>query len=1251
MAPLIGLIVQGVFLQTAYAQTVRLEPPKQLKPLYLETSLVSSGSADIIIVAPSARYGAAVKLIRDRIAALSGVTLTIVDDKAELAASALSHTNVIALGNMHTNGFIEDLYRKWYVLLDARYPGIGGYVVRTLHNPLGTGHNVIFVGGSDDAGVLLAAQAFVKTLRENDPLTVGRLALIRLGTGMVPPALDLTKPQSEWNVFSWRDSWRQRSNGTSRGYPPSTFFGWNPISIAGILYYMTGNPVYMAQFKAMALPDPAKVPVPNISSEAIFDPLDPLVDNYHYNSHLVDWVFDLIEESPLLSDAERLAITTKLYEHQIRYDPTNTYRKSVPSRHASWQLMGIYTGSRYFATYYPNPIWQKRLDNVRESFANFLVNPSWGERDTLHWVSTSLEPVFEFFLVDGYREFADSGMAETLISALIMLDDGTWRNDYNRFVAMSLLHKASYILNTPRYFEMARKLGFNDDVFRIGQSYWWSGKNLDDPPPPGLRVYPLPRSDWMRSGHTIELNRGFQLLSYHEGFSARDDYILLDGFFGGGRNEFHVNTLYRLRLQGKNFLSGYGNDVEVWRDGMMENVGRAAELQTAMSAGNIVYVESGVTNSASARSRRHLLYVRDNLMLVLDRITAINSGDFEITTNWQVASDIHKLAGQDLTLVSGAHIVSSDLLHAEGSSHRVQQLIHAPMASSESVSIVHLFINGIRQHKSIVRIRPGVFAIRGTRPGVVASGPMTLDAVAADSNFLYVDNSRIVARRIRSLVIGGTGVLEASVPVDIIWDLSSGHLVVEADSVVTMSLDGSGSPPAGLARLDVGHHSWRGVVPKGRWFTMLKDNLAAPGKMDGVPLPAEKMAQPSFQVWPYRWSLDLGQPVTALALPRMPSGPVSWVVTEDGENGSQLWRVNLNGKALGSTRFDSPVTSLWTPRSVAQAAAFTVLVGFRNDTLTAVSSTGTPRWEVSASIHPSFVVGNHYEAPGFTDPALGHTGIFSLLVGDLWGRGSEEIVLGRPSTVEFRSLAGKLIKQVRTQWGDNRSLLLLDRRGGIEPMVLVGKNPSGQPGFSVINAEYENLSDTAFGSRAPGEADMSAWRQRGVSDSAVADLDGDGVQEVIYTLSGHWNELRVYNGASEALRWQHHFGPSQSADFMRGLVIADVNSDGLPDVIVANNRGWIHAFDGNGRHIWQKKFRSAVSVLGAVTATDGGKKIVAGFESGKIVLLGASGEIEKQSKLPGAIVGMDSYDGSVLVGTNQGRLAMFDGGMIIPVNQ
>lgn len=60
---------------------------------------------------------------------------------------------LVLLGGLHTNRLVAPFYAQYRCFTDAVYPGAGGYEVRTLVNPFGTGANVLLLGGSSLTGV------------------------------------------------------------------------------------------------------------------------------------------------------------------------------------------------------------------------------------------------------------------------------------------------------------------------------------------------------------------------------------------------------------------------------------------------------------------------------------------------------------------------------------------------------------------------------------------------------------------------------------------------------------------------------------------------------------------------------------------------------------------------------------------------------------------------------------------------------------------------------------------------------------------------------------------------------------------------------------------------------------------------------------------------------------------------------------------------------------------------------------------
>jgi hypothetical protein len=155
----------------------------KLKNLHLTTQLVDQSSAFISIVAPQV-YVKEGLAIQKTIQEITGVEVPLLDDGGiEIPLQG----NIILLGNRSTNRVISDLYDRAYTFLDLKYPGTGGFVVRSLHNPFGNGRNVLFAGGSDPEGVRAAATALISSIREaggkKGSLSVNYIARIKLGTG------------------------------------------------------------------------------------------------------------------------------------------------------------------------------------------------------------------------------------------------------------------------------------------------------------------------------------------------------------------------------------------------------------------------------------------------------------------------------------------------------------------------------------------------------------------------------------------------------------------------------------------------------------------------------------------------------------------------------------------------------------------------------------------------------------------------------------------------------------------------------------------------------------------------------------------------------------------------------------------------------------------------------------------------------------------------------------------------------------
>lgn len=1239
--------VQLIFAGCSWAETGAV---RELKPLFLDTMIVEGSVPRSVLVTPGdRRYEHLVSKLQERIWSLCGINLAVYTDE-QVPHDLLERSNVITIGNMADNAFIEKLYREWRVILDLKYPGPGGYTVRTLHNPYGTGHNVIFVGGSDLTGVERAMEAFLTHLQPVNPLKVGWIMDIQLGAGVTPPSV--SPDLFPWNVHSWRDSWRSTRDGTETGYKPSTYFGWNPVSIAGVLYYMTGREKDLQTFKSVSMPNPARIPKANLSDHAFTDPLNPLVKCDHYRSHIVPLVYDLIEESPLFTDQERLYISNRLLEHQLELDPHHTFSESNATRHGLWHMMAIYTGSRYFATYYPDLVWNKRLENVRRAFSTLIGNPTWGERDTLHWVATSIEPIFEFFLMDGYTQFVESGTARTLMKGLEILMTGEPIDFYNQNVSISLLHQAAHMLGDTRYVWMLRQLGFDFDVFRIGQSYWHASEAFVEAPLDLIgkaEHYPVARSEWEKAGGKIPMEESFQVLSYRGGLSAADDYFLLDGFYGLGRNPHHLGTLTRLRLfNGRQVLNGYANDVDVWFNGAAgSDIPLSAALKSVLATKETAFVHIEVPNMPSSLWDRRVVYAKDNAVFVIDRLEPREAGVFDAEITWQFAANIRSIdsSGRQAETINSIYLESciGNMLRVDAKTLR--EHFRGRLNPGESLVFVNKFTVK-DEGKRIQDLGGGAYVISGDEDRFLSVGKFTSATIRAKADFTYMDPGRILLENATELVLDGLPVVKSSKPVTIDWSIARARLTLAASQETSLRV----ASPTTFEEFRVGGSRKRIELATSTEHQRLGDLIGQQIRKVSPLQPttvrsATDSPRDSLERIPglrSHWRVELGGEVSTVAHGGEISNGSIWVGTNDA-NGSRLVKLSGSGKVLHTIQADSAILSLLPARTTKQRDAYSVLVGFKNDWLRAYSEKGEIVWQAKSEIDPSFRIGDRYEAPWFTDPGPENrmTGVFSLLAGELWGDEGESVVLGRPCTLEFRSLGGELIRRLPTRWGNNTSLALLKKTdfAGGGPMVLAGKSYTGIPQLSGVNRDYAVVSNTLFGGLPPGGVSMDAWLQRGLSHMAVVDLDGDGAEEVVYALSGHWNEVRAYDGKSGKPLWLRNLGPDQAGGaFIRGLAVLGADKQGPRKIAVATKAGWVCAFDRDGNPSWQSVYPSAIKTLLSIEAEGG---VAVGLEDARLVLLDGEGNRREVAQLDSAVNVMDAFDDQLFAGTAGGRVECF----------
>ena len=154
-----------------------------------------------------------------------------------------------------------------------------------------------------------------------------------------------------------------------------------------------------------------------IDGELIENKDDPLAGPYHYGANMMILYWDLVEESPVFTDEERLRVTN-LFSRQFAHPQEQSWRGRIPgdipqgeaayanspacvwSRHETCSAIALYCLGRYFERGYGDPLWAQCMAAAKWRFAS-LHHHAWvhGEADTLPSYCSAAAPILQYMLL------------------------------------------------------------------------------------------------------------------------------------------------------------------------------------------------------------------------------------------------------------------------------------------------------------------------------------------------------------------------------------------------------------------------------------------------------------------------------------------------------------------------------------------------------------------------------------------------------------------------------------------------------------------------------------------------------------------------------------------------------------------------------------------------------------------------------------------------------------------------------------
>ncbi len=1248
-------------------------PIVKLKDMSIDTVLISDGKPRAtIVIDGNGKYAMLAERIQGGIKEATGTELPIMrDSQIQLPFQE----NLIILGNRCTNAVIEKLYNLYYAYLDLRYPGIGGYEVRSLHNPFGNGFNAILVGSSNDHGMSEAVDELMRIVSQaarTDSLVLGWVMRIRLGSGKVPP-------ENANDCPSWEDC---------VGYKPGTYFGWNSISRNMALYYMTADEKFANEFLRLTQPDAKAIEeMWSLDGERIEDKNRPLSGPYHYNAHLMILLWDLIEESPLLTDEQRLRIT-QAFAEQLRHWQAEEWcyagkrfgdpKAVVGSRHDQYQALSLYCLARYFCKYYPHIVWQRNLEAAQYLFSSLSRSAQLaGELDHLWWLSTGLEPVMSYMLIGDDSRALESGVLQAVLRAYDAIISCEHDDEHLRYQSISFAHKATYLIGDNRFLYYRNLTNLDLSIFRIGQSFL-PVEDLERRPTElanRIVVAPIQIERWhvhpeqmypyrCPVSTPIPYEQAFRFLSYRTGVTEKDDYLMIDGFNEGVVNPYHCFAIYKLRINDKILLHGYLNEFILRHGGLTEHsIPIASALKVQNVFGDVAHIEAEVPNFSFGSWLRRILHVARSWTLVIDEfVPNRNLDDLEMTTQWQLPSSPQVIDDMWLEYPTGsarAAIVPwehSFLKVIEGirkeDTPQSRMMLHVTNDVAQSIVRARAKSGNTFRIMTLLGLQPAEGELRCSKlndqAALIETPELTLAAIGSveisgsqvriqaevaliGENFIYASN----AHRITI----GIPILEAPEPITLFWNLSSGELDLFCDEPAALGMavcsggmllvDNHHAQVTHAVgdvvwiRLERGQHRITGAISNAT--TTLKEQLNRLRERTSGPPSCVTVAE-RFATLPQLRTISAVQ-IDGPAKRVLP-GPVrggsscAYIISE-----RDAYLLSANGKLEKRIELETKIMSAayWQEVDL-------LLLGGSNDVVYAFNGEGELRWAFRSEMDPDVQkTGKTY---WFKDALPGVRG---LATGSLTS-GRTQAFVGSACTIEVLDPDGDLVKRLPQFWGCCVVMNVVAKSDGSRKL-LVSKWPNGVNDIGVIDGQDWSIT-YAYTALPEGHTRIPDWTAMDTPHILVDDINGDGKMEVILDVNGSWNYLCVYDADFKPL-WALSFGPSLLPPHrhMRDLQVADIDGDGLKEIIVATENGTVSAFSHDGRRKWFVD--GAPPTCLCIVRERSASKLAIGHEDGTILVLDAAGRAISRSKLNGSIQALhalDSLEAGMVAGTSQGKV-------------
>jgi len=1170
------------------------------KRLYPETTLVDDGEAAAIIVTPADDAWREVAAeVASAIEEATGATLQIVDAD-EVGDEDLAETNAIMLGSIVNNRALLYPYSHQQCFADGVYPGDGGYELRTVSDPWGTGRNLICIGASDIEGARAGLRALRAHIQPGETLTLPSLLEVEL-TGEAEKAwgnrftMDLDE---EWFESTRADCESHLERAGTRGL-------FAMAQNQGLNYALTGRDEYAQMYVWMI----KRTYEWYLSDPDTYGGPWGMDSDFHIAPNFMAW--DAVEESPAISDEERLEVTKILFRWVSELGPQKSASASsthVRFNHQTFPALGCLYAGQYFSRYY-DAVEGEEWIRVADGTFQFQLDASKPHCDcnTYQWLTLGHTMMYSLARPD-LRYFENGNARKNAEYAILTMNNLGYQVPYGDVGGWGYIGRELSILRMAEWW------------YRDGRYQWAIEKKMQTRPQLALSQYSLGSnakttlpSDlletvgygldemWYESfsgSEHVEQSHAFDKITWRNSFDEDAAYLLLDGLTLGGHGHMDGNCLLQWTENGRIWLADtdyikslpkYHNGMLVLRDGQSESVPAYAELENLADMQGMGASQTVMRAYAGVDWHRNVMWLKDRMFVVADRMVATEPGDYSFRAVWQTIGDT-ELVGSTLRVEQdGQHaafvmtpdthcIVNEDEYTGKNWSSypwadepvvkSMQGIVNATLQPGEQV-VLFTVLHASGEEPSaleVTRLNDSSIAITGEGDPVIVSvrdadGRLTLPgAASALGEMAVMTPERMWGVGVTEVTaLGETRTIEQGADVEA--DLGMGTVLVHTPVVSSIGTEQQ------TETVELGNTAGREEIAE-----MMRSVIAAAPPVT-PPAAAGAEAEPMAELWSYLERPDSflltgnpGRPESVEAVVEMSADPAPLPVN--------VFSQRAGGNQLANA-FDGSVEGTESAVMWDDDQEVTLTLKLR-DSYTIERMNLRAWFATSSSKDRLFQLGRIRllaSTDGFEQDSRTVVDFTDDEMHGNWGDPGHA-----PEEYEFDGLDAE---------ADELRLVLTPRPGTAVYMAELMLWGSGE-GLAELAAQSEGEVGYVFNS------------------VIAADLDGDGIDE---TIGGNSNGKVYCLDADGSLRWTHDCDHE-----VNSVAAVDFDGDGTPSIVAGTMNSQVIAIDSAGERMWRfevpyyKRTPHVRVVFPADLTGDGSEVVVAGADSWRYYAIDASGE-------------------------------------------